>query len=142
MLDPCHDGDGLASTPQSINDCWLPQRLFRSFDKLCLFIAKNAKAFEVLVMENPNTLTCHKVQDTFKHSLVHCQRGITDFTFYPKGELVSLKLVLENVEACWLRIRSGLARGSFGGRSGIFSGSFWVTLGSSWDHLGIVLGSC
>ena len=63
MLDPRHDGDGLASASQSVDDRWLAQGLLWSLDKLGLVVAQDAEALDNLVVENSNTVTSNKVLD-------------------------------------------------------------------------------
>ena len=51
MLDPRHDGDGLAGACQPVDDRGLVQGLLWSLDKLGLVVAQDAKALDNLVVE-------------------------------------------------------------------------------------------
>ena len=121
VLDPRHDGDGLAGACQPVDDRGLVQGLLWSLDKLGLVVAQDAEALDNLVVENSCTVTSHKVQNFGEDGLVNSQRGFIDNALDPLGKVVPKELVLEDVETWRLRISSCL--------SSWLLASFWFLIG-------------
>ena len=98
-LDPCQDGDGFAGAGEAIDHCRIIQRLFVSLDQLSLIFAQDAEAFHSFVVENPNTVGGHKLQDAVIDICINCLGGIVNNALDPLGELIASELVLEDVES-------------------------------------------
>ena len=98
-LDPGHDGYGFTSTGEAIDNCGLIQGLFISLDQRSLIFAQNSKALDSFLVENPNTVTGYELQHAVIDACINCLGGIINYAPDPVGELIAIKLVLENVKS-------------------------------------------